>query len=94
MQDVRSSDCRGSSEEGGDSEEDTGEETYVDEFNNDDDESDSEGDVEKRGTASLRMLLLVGLFRRILVHEIPSSYKLYLALSLLPPFSSNLNVSF
>ena len=38
--------------------EDTGEDTYAyaDEFNNDDDDSDSQGDVEKRETASFKML--------------------------------------
>ena len=51
------SDCCGSSEEGANSEEDTGEDTYVDEFSNADNDSDSEGDVEKRETTSVRMLL-------------------------------------
>ena len=43
------SDCCGSSEKGENSEEDTGEDTYIDEFRNDDDDddSDSESDVEK-----------------------------------------------
>ena len=38
--------------------EDTGEDTYayVDEFNNDDDDRDSQRDVEERETASFRML--------------------------------------
>ena len=44
----------GSSDEGKDSEEDAGKDTYVDEFSNDDD--DSEGDVGKRETAPFRIL--------------------------------------
>ena len=36
--------------------EDTGEDTYVDEFSNDDDDSDSKGDVEKWETGPFRML--------------------------------------
>ena len=52
LQDLGSSDCCGSSEEGKDSQEDT----YVDEFSSDDDDSDSEGDVEKRDTSPFRML--------------------------------------
>lgn len=39
-----------------DSEEDTGEDIYVDEFSKEDHYSDSEGDVEKRETAPFRML--------------------------------------
>ena len=56
LQDLRPSDCCGSSKENEDSKEDTGEDTYVDELSNDDDDSDSEGDVEKWETALFRML--------------------------------------
>ena len=52
LQDLRPCDCCGSSEVGEDSEVDT----YVDEFSNDGDESDSDGDVEKRETIPFRML--------------------------------------
>ena len=55
LQDLLPSYCCGSSEEGEDSEDNTGEDTYVGEFSNDDD-SDSEGNVEKLETASFKML--------------------------------------
>ena len=52
----RPSDRCGSSEASEDSEADTGEDTYVAEFDNDDDDSDSEGDVEKRETTLFQLL--------------------------------------
>ena len=54
MKDLRPNDCCGSSKEGEDSEENTGENTDVDNLvmmRNDDDDSDPEGEVEKRETA-------------------------------------------
>ena len=43
LQDLQPSDCCGSNEEGEGSQEDTGEDTYVDEFTNDDDDGPGPG---------------------------------------------------
>ena len=86
LQDLRPIDCCGSSEEGEDSEEDTGEDTSVDEFSDDDDDDkDSEGDADSGPfSADTSMGKQSHAY----------SYKLFLAQTLLPPFSSNLMFCF
>ena len=58
LQDLRPSGCCGSSDDGEDSRGegggDTGEDTSVDEFSNDDDDSDSQGDVRETGDCTIQ----------------------------------------
>ena len=78
LQDLRPIDCCGSSEEGEDSEGDTGEDTSVDEFSDDDDADSGPFSADTSMGKQFHAY----------------SYKLFLAQTLLPPFSSNLMFCF